>query len=158
MKKGQRLPRLPSGVKAEGGHPGEPHQGWEGAPAVAHPPAAHRHCHALLHIWDHWVYQRALCWHMPASLLMLLAATLSSMLSLVRSSFPGAVCCGMCGVLGTDASARISQQLTKMGRAGDRHLSYLPLAHIYERVTLIGGDTRWCVCGLLQVCGHQSTQ
>ncbi len=44
----------------------------------------------------------------------------------------------MCGVLGTDASARISQQLTKMGRAGDRHLSYLPLAHIYERVTLIG--------------------
>ncbi len=30
------------------------------------------------------------------------------------------------------------QQLIKVGRAGDRHLSYLPLAHIYERVTLIG--------------------
>ena len=29
-------------------------------------------------------------------------------------------------------------QLTALVHAGDRHLSYLPLAHIYERVNLIG--------------------
>ena len=31
-----------------------------------------------------------------------------------------------------------AQADSAMDHAGDRHLSYLPLAHIYERVTMVG--------------------
>ena len=110
LKKGQRLPRLPSGVKAE----------VVTLESVIKAGKEHPRSHIPPQLGP-LVYQRARCLHMPASLPMPLAATLSSMLNLVcvSSNFALRSISGIGTVMvGPPDSATNLGQLTEWGVQG----------------------------------------